>query len=254
LAFQPYIDYQTGGANPTALVVGDFNADGYPDVAVVNGSSTACAGNGSVGIFINKADGTGALTLNSTVCVGQAPSAIVASDFNNDHKIDLAIANQGDSSVVVLLGNGNGTFQNYGLEYTTGTGPIAIVAADFDRDGKIDVATADQTGSTVSILRGVGNGSFIAPNSFAVSTPTSLVVADFNGDLRPDLLVTSGTSNSATVLFNAANYANAFNSQTLLQTNVNTSNATIGDFNQDGAIDVIFLDATNSIVRTWMGH
>jgi len=74
-------------------------------------------------------------------------------DFNNDGKLDLATANNGDGTVTLLLGKGDGTFIRASA-YTVGKGPNAIVAADFNGDGKLDLAVAnglDGTGS-VSIL------------------------------------------------------------------------------------------------------
>ena len=76
-------------------------------------------------------------------------------DFNNDGKLDLAVANYHDNTITLLLGNGDGTFtQPSGSPYAVGEGPSAIAAADFNGDGKLDLAVAnilDGTG-TVSIL------------------------------------------------------------------------------------------------------
>jgi hypothetical protein len=85
--------------------------------------------------------------------VGNDPDAIVAADFNNDGKLDLAIANFGDGTITLLLGNGDGTFtQAAGSPYAVGRGPYQIAAADFNGDGKLDLAVANLTDGTVSIL------------------------------------------------------------------------------------------------------
>lgn len=78
---------------------------------------------------------------------------MVAGDFNNDGKLDLAIANFGDNTITLLLGNGDGTFTfASGSPYDVGKGPFAITAADFNGDGKLDLAVANLTDGTVSIL------------------------------------------------------------------------------------------------------
>ena len=69
-------------------------------------------------------------------------SAIVAGDFNGDGKLDLAVTDSGGNAVLVLLGNGDGTFQPP-ITIAVGNGPDAIVAGDFNNDGKLDLAVAN---------------------------------------------------------------------------------------------------------------
>src|SRR5262249_50824777 len=57
--------------------------------------------------------------------VGARPEGAVAADFNRDGRLDLAVANGGDNSVSVLLGNGDGSFQAAG-RLSAGLGPRAV--------------------------------------------------------------------------------------------------------------------------------
>ena len=66
----------------------------------------------------------------------------MAGDFNGDGRTDLAVANNGSNYVSVLLGNGDGTFQNQ-VRYAAGTNPSSIVAGDFNGDGRTDLAVAN---------------------------------------------------------------------------------------------------------------
>ena len=94
----------TGGE----MVVGDFNGDGYPDIAVINvaGSST---GNSSVGVILN--DGTGNFKPAETYALsGYSFAGIAGGDLNGDGKLDLVVPYNWSSSVAVLLGVGDGTF------------------------------------------------------------------------------------------------------------------------------------------------
>jgi hypothetical protein len=131
------------------LAVGDFNGDGKPDLAVAETQHH------TVTIFLGHGNGTFTTAQGSPMTVGNGPQAILAADFNNDGKLDLAIANSGDGTVTLLLGNGDGTFTpSAGSPYPVGPGASGLAVADFNGDGKLDLAVvnaSDGTG-TVSIL------------------------------------------------------------------------------------------------------
>jgi hypothetical protein len=121
--------------------------------------------------------------------VGAGPQAVVAGDFNNDHVLDLAVANYGSSTVSVLLGKPNGTFQP-AVTSATGSNPLSLAVGDFDADGNLDIATANA--GDVSVLLGRGDGTFApARNTDIGSSPQSVAVGDFNADGTLDLAVTS---------------------------------------------------------------
>jgi hypothetical protein len=162
----PFQPVAVGGA-PKALVAADFNGDGRTDLAVANlGSFFGLPG--SVSVLLGNGDGT--FQNQVTYAVGNAPHALVAADFNGDGRTDLAVANDGEigssgflirgsSDVSVLLGNGDGTFQNQ-VTYAVGDVPDALVAADFNGDGRTDLATANIYDNDVSVLLGNGDGTF----------------------------------------------------------------------------------------------
>ena len=127
---------------------------------------------------------------------GTNPQEIVTADFNNDGRLDLATCNTGSSSVSVLLGNGNGTFQAPQTS-TAGDNPVSIAVGDFNGDGKLDLTAANGGTGAVSVMRGNGDGTFQAPTSVSIDAdPTSVAVGDFNGDGKLDLAAVSNTYHS----------------------------------------------------------
>jgi hypothetical protein len=140
-SFQPAVNY-AAGSNPFAVATGDFNGDGYTDLAIAN---TVVA---NVSVLLGNGDGTFQAATN--VFVDFTPTSIGVADFNGDGIADLAVASD-DAEASVLLGNGDGTFQGP-ANYSTGDGALAVLVADFNGSGYADLALADFGG--VSILLG----------------------------------------------------------------------------------------------------
>ena len=92
---------------------------------------------------------------------GSVSSSITVGDFNGDGRPDLATANAGASTVSILLGRGDGTFQA-ASDVGVGEAPVSVTVGDFNGDGRLDLATANVSASTVSILLGRGDGTFQA--------------------------------------------------------------------------------------------
>jgi hypothetical protein len=179
----------------------DVNGDGKVDVAVAGWHSN------SVKVFLGNGNGT--LRQPSDFTTGYVdvygPDSVAAGDFNADGKLDLATTSY-DGFVSMLLGNGDGTFQA-GRAFAVGYGPGSATASDVNGDGKLDLVVADP-GSTsppgaVIVLLGNGDGSLTRAIATATGgSPTSVVMADFNGDGRPDAAAANTDSNNVAVLLN----------------------------------------------------
>jgi hypothetical protein len=281
----------TAGTGPQSIALGDFNGDGKLDIAIVNSTAD------NVSILLSKGDGTflglipeippspstpgspyGASTL-ATYPVGHNPQAVVVGDFNNDGKLDLAVANENDNTVSILLGNGDGTFQ---AQTTVGSGaaaPVALAVADFDGDGNLDFAVVNQTdknncGSntgdgSVFVFTGSGTPSptftqYKQPNCVGI-LPTSVVAANFsNSSALPDLVVSNEGGNSSancppadgTVTFIPSYYVNGFTLFGLKDycAGKGPSAAVASDFNGDGTLDLVVTNATGAQIAFLPGN
>ena len=125
-------------------------------------------------------------------------------DVNRDGIADVLVVNQCasnsncNSSVGVLLGNGDGTFQAAVSYGSGGADPVSIALADINGDGHLDILVANQCSSanncisgSVSVLLGNGDGTFQAADSYDTSgnSTYSIAVSDVNGDGKPDVVV-----------------------------------------------------------------
>jgi hypothetical protein len=177
LSFQPLTTYPDG-TNDFVVAVADFNGDGNRDLAVLN------FGDNTISILLGNGDGT---FQPATMIAGDTNSfSIATADFNGDHRADLVIT--GDSGITVLLGNGDGTFQAP-HSYAAGASANSVHVADFNGDGKPDLVVTNANG--VGILLGNGDGTFQADvdYSFGSAGSDTLVVGDFNGDNKADVVV-----------------------------------------------------------------
>src|SRR5262249_35295248 len=138
-------------------------------------------------------------------------NSAVTADFNNDGRSDLAVADYGGRSVTVLLGNGNGTFQNGLNSSADSNNPVGLGVADFDGGGNPDLGGGDISGNQVAVLPGNGDGTFRSSVlSNAGPAASFLTVGDFNGDGLPDVAVADLGGNTVAVLLNQPAQASTF--------------------------------------------
>jgi len=190
--FDAFTTYTTPGTTK-GLVIGDFNKDGFADVAVANYSTT----NNFLSIFLGNGDGTLKAPVNYTP--GVSPVAVATADFNGDGKLDLAVANKGDNTVSVFIGTGTGTF-NTATAYPAGAGPTSVVAIDVNGDSKPDLLVADNGGTNISLLLGNSGGTFQSASSITVGEgPRNVVAASFNSDNYVDIAVVNENDNPSDV-------------------------------------------------------
>src|SRR3970040_1383949 len=121
--------------------------------------------------------------------VGKNPTFLAAADFNRDRVPDLVTANINGQNVSVLLGRGDGTF-NERVRYRVGELPRTLVAGDVTQDGGAGLAGANNGSNSISLLKNKGDGTFDdAVHRPVGQSPLALTSADFNGNGLADLAV-----------------------------------------------------------------
>jgi hypothetical protein len=85
------------GTEPSSVTVGDFNNDTVLDIAVANQDTN------NLGVLLGHGNGTFESMMLLPTEYGSHPFAVVVGDFNNDKKLDFAVANNGTDSLNILL-------------------------------------------------------------------------------------------------------------------------------------------------------
>jgi VCBS repeat-containing protein len=227
---QATVVYGIPEAHVTSLAVADLNGDGLGDIVYGNWYY------GVVGVLIGNGDGTFKPEVDYPVDPNLMPQAVAVASLRDNGIEDIVTANDDSTpgpfgrstdylagSVSVLLGNGDGTFQNEVSYALPGAShPDAVTIADLNGDGIPDIIVADyglasvggDYGTTpardygVSILFGNGDGTFKAPVTYLTGpNPMSVAVADVNGDGLPDIITGNpeGEGGSISILLNQGN-------------------------------------------------
>ncbi len=242
------------GRNPLSAIVADLNGDGKEDLVTANFFSS------DLSILLGRGDGT--FLPETHVAAGDGPSIAAVADLNGDGRQDLAVVNGygglGSTDVSVLLGRGDGSFGPLTrLQFADPNDGSAFIAAeDLNHDGKKDLVIANSSTGSISVLIGRGDGTFEPPFRYdAAGFPSSIAIADFNGDGASDLAVSGGGllfsfgTNDVTVLLGRGDGTFLPGSQ--LHVGRFAASVSVGDFNSDGRPDLIVVDSEGKFLSAF---
>ncbi|MFQ5653144.1 MAG: FG-GAP-like repeat-containing protein [Planctomycetota bacterium] len=174
--------------------VGDFDGDGDLDIALSEACPSPCDTGDPGRVILLLGDGLGSFPSgdDQEIQVGTNPwGPSVSADFNGDNRTDVAVVNQGDMTISIILGSTPGNFIVNRTIQTgySGNGFLAyLTAADYDLDQYVDLSLTVSTPGEIRVYRGDGGGGFCAGQAFSVGGgPNEHVPADFDGDGLPDL-------------------------------------------------------------------
>lgn len=217
-----------------AVVAGDFDDDGLPDVA------TTLPDGRVVNLYF--ATPTGGFRRFVVLDPRGRPVALARADVNDDGRLDLITANE-NSSILALLVNRGVAFASIASPELGGTAS-AVAAGDFDGDGPIDLAAALTSANQVVFLHGNGDETFAAPVAVAVSNPVALAVGTFNDDAQPDLAVVSRTQNAVRILLSESN---GFSAGAAIPVGEQANGVAVVDVDRDGRDDLVVSHETGAV-------
>lgn len=186
------------GSGPRGVSLSDIDGDSKPDIVVANASAN------TVSILKNNWGSSPSFTLAATLVTDQVPTSIFVGDLNGDDKPEIATANYYSNNVSIFKNiSSTGILFESKIPYSVGSRPWAITFGDVDGNGKLDILVPNFLSNSVSVLKNTGVSgaiSFVKVDFTTGVQPSSVYLADLNGDDRPDLSVSNRGSAFFSVL------------------------------------------------------
>lgn len=189
---------------PRAIGLGHFTGSKNLDLAIAD----QFGGTNQVEIWLGNGDGT--FHRDAIYPVGAEPTSIAVADFNGDHKLDLAVAEDEGIGIGILLGNGDGTFRPR-VDYRTNF-PYWVTAADLTGNGVQDLIATNvgypSSPPGFTLFTGSGDGTFDAGTYYPDGKESFFVTTgDFNGDHLPDVAVADYLDDTVITILNTGTVA-----------------------------------------------
>ena len=228
------------GNEPISLAIADVNWDGKPDLIVTNAAES------DFSVFLGKGNGAFLPPITEYAIGGSPSTRPVLADFVGNGDVDVVLSDN-QSSVVLALGNGDGTFQAAPVTNvvvppgsSNSGGAISIASADFNGDGVPDFvvgqsSTSPGLGLVVFLTKSggsLGKGVVYAQND-ALSY---VAVGDLYQDGKADIVASNWATGAVEVL--RGNGDGTFQSPTSIPLPGITNGLVVADLNGDGWPDV----------------
>lgn len=188
---------------------------------------------------------------------GTKPTVGATDDFNNDGFLDVAIVNYDESTTSILLGNGNGGFNEQNkLSNGNNAQTNNIAIGDLNNDNKLDLVVVNSGASNIRIFLGQGDGSFSTQTTLSTGTgssPLGIAIGDLNKDNKRDIVVSDSTNNRLLIFIGNGN--GTFIQTNILSTGTNSRPYSIvmNYFNSDTNLDIVVSNANANNIGVFLG-
>ncbi|MBK8981972.1 MAG: T9SS type A sorting domain-containing protein [Ignavibacteria bacterium] len=238
--FEPEVPH-TAANNVRGVAIGDLNGDGYDDIVTAN------RGGSNISIFINNGDGTFGSPVNINT-IGNGETAVMLTDANNDGILDAFVGCYSSREIVLLLGDGNGSFIFSARADLIGA-PWAIAIGDINGDGYADVAAALSSYNRIGVVFGNGSGGLSSVTTYnTIGTfPLAIDIGDLDGDNDLDL-ISSNYSGGNFNVYNNTGSGVFSNSPHVLPSSTSGSCITVHDRDNDGDLDLAGIDEIDDLL------
>ncbi|UJR34157.1 hypothetical protein I4U23_021564 [Adineta vaga] len=252
--FSKQITYSTGSrTSPRSLAIGDLNNDRQKDIIVLLYRSN------NLMIFLGYGNGSFGNSKTYSTGTSSNPISISLADMNNDHQLDVIVANYLTNNIVLFRGYNNGTLSQ-SLTYTikTCSGPYSLANGDFNHDNQIDIVVVCYESSSFHVFFGYGNGS-LALNSIDYyldmnSKPYFIVVQDLNRDNQTDLAIVNYGRSEIDIYFGYSNGSFQINNTYSTRGSSKPQSVLIDDFNNDHHLDIAVVNYYSSYLNIYLGN
>jgi hypothetical protein len=236
------------GSGIELVASGDFDGDGVLDLAAIGSA---------VSILPGRGDGTFGAAVTHPQDRAAAPGLIVA-DLDGDGRLDVAYScapTPTGSSIRVLRGNGDGSFQP-GRDLAVRRLTWGLAVGDVNGDGTLDLVVADRDANEVAVFLHRPPPPYQAdlgqPEHYAAGRePRAVAVGDFDGDGRPDVAVADHAGDLVQVLCGDGSGLRSTNS---CPTGAGPTALALGDLDGDGKPDLAVADARGNTMSVLLGQ
>jgi hypothetical protein len=237
ITFGSGVTYSTP-ARPDGIAHGDFNGDGFIDLAIATDTPD------KVSILRNNGNGTFAAPVNIPTGGGTGPNFVRAADIDGDGDTDLIVALHNSNQIMILTNNGLGAFTPAGT-FAVGADPRWISVTRLDANATMDIMVSNRAGNSLTVLLNTGGLTFSSTTYPVGADPRTTVVIDLNNDTRPDILVSDHDDRNISILQNDGTGHFTAAGTVSVGTELRPVGMTVMDVNNDGHPDLVAATSGN---------